>query len=320
MTRNRSAFPNPDDQAIRDRVLHAIARNRIPGLHFAGHFLGLEWRDVTHDAARLTLADGPHCRDADGTMNLVALGILADNVLATPTRTEAVPGARLGTIHLQLQFTGAPVVGDLSSEAHLLGRSEGAALQKSVASGTISAHNRIVCHVTGEFVLLEAPQGVSLAPLPWQRKDPPRIVPVDTRELDPNERAILAACDAALRKASPQASFIQHFWGGLPRPSAQGAGNRAAIGPQIGNRVGHVQGGALLGFAAITARAAAPAAMMLSNLSAWYVSPGRGAALGIRSRVLHAGRTTAVVRTEIKTLAGERVLETVSHHMARTTG
>ncbi len=308
---------NSHDQTIRSHVLQAIAANRIPGLHFAGHFLGLEWREVTSDTARMAMPEGPHCRDADGAMNLVALGILADNILATPTRNEAPPGARLGTIHLQLSFTGQPVTGDLDAEARLLGRSEGAALQRSLSSGTISAQGRTVCHASGEFVLLDAPPGVTLAPLPWQRKDPPRIDPVGVDELDPSERAILRACDAALAKASPQASFIQHFWGGVPRRGAQGASSRAAIGPHIGNRVGHVQGGALLGLAAANARAAAPAAMMLSNLSAWYISPGRGAVLGIRSRVVHAGRTIAVVRTEIKTPAGERVLEAVSHHVAR---
>ncbi len=317
MARNRSDSPTPDEQSIRSHVLRAIAANRIPGLHFAGHFLGLEWREVTSDTARMVMAEGPHCRDADGTVNLVALGILADNILATPTRTEAPPGARVGTIQIHLQFTGAEITGNLDAGARLLGRSEGEALQRSLAAGTISAQGRTVCHASGEFVLLDAPPGVTLAPLPWQRKDPPRIEPVDVDELDPLERAILSACDAALAKASPHASFIQHFWGGVPRRSAQGASSRVAIGPQIGNRVGHVQGGALLGLAATNARAAAPAATMLSNLSAWYISPGRGAALRIRSRVVHAGRTIAVVRTEIKTAAGERVLEAVSHHVAR---
>jgi acyl-coenzyme A thioesterase PaaI-like protein len=305
------------DPAIRARVLHAIAANRIPGLHFAGYFLGIEWQDVTVDAARMTMAEGPHCLDADGAVNITALGVLADNVLATPTRTEAAPGARLATIHLQLQFTGAPVTGSLNAEARLLGRSEATTLQQSLSSATICANGKTVCHASGEFMPLAAPPGVTLAPLPWQRKDPPRIVPVDAGELDPNEQAILKACDAALAKASPQIAFIQHFWGGVPRRSAQGASNRVAIGPHIGNRVGHVQGGALLGLAATNACAAAPAAMMLSNVSAWYISPGRGAELSIRSRVVHTGRTIAVVRTEIKTTAGERVLEAVSHHVAR---
>ena len=60
--------------------------------------------------------------------------------------------------------------------------------------------------------------------------------------------------------------------------------------------------------------------MLLSNASAWYIGPGRGRALSVKSRVVHAGRTIAVVRTEIKTAAGERVLEVVSHHVARKRG
>ena len=60
--------------------------------------------------------------------------------------------------------------------------------------------------------------------------------------------------------------------------------------------------------------------MMLSNVSAWYISPGHGKSLRVRSTVMHAGRTIAVVRTEIKTAAGQRVLETVTHHVARERG
>lgn len=88
------------------------------------------------------------------------------------------------------------------------------------------------------------------------------------------------------------------------------------IGSHIGNRVGHVQGGILLGLAATNACTAAPVSMMLSNVSAWYISSGRGDKLRIRSCMMHTGRTTAVVRTEIKTVNGERVLEAVSQHVA----
>lgn len=308
-----------NDQAIRARVLHAIAGNRMPGLHFPGHFLGIEWRKVVGGTARLSLADGPHCRDANGAVNIVALGILVDNALAAPARTGAAPGARLGTIHLQLQFTGAPLTGDLSAESRLLGHTEGATLQQSLSAATFRANGKSICYASGEFMLLDAPPGVTLAPLPWERKDkePPRILPVDAGELETYERAILKACDTALANASPQASFIQHFWGGVPRRITQGASNRVAIGPHIGNRVGHVQGGILFGIAATNACAAAPEAMMLSNASVWYISPGRGTTLSVKSRVVHAGRTIAVVRTEIKTDAGDRVVEAVTHHVAR---
>lgn len=318
MTSDRPDPTNPENAMIRERALNAIARNRIPGLHFTGHFLGVEWLEATPEIVRLKLPDGPHCRDADGRVNFVALGMLADHLLATTTRTDGDQGARLGTLFLQLQFTGAPICGDITGEARLLGRSEGAAMQKMTSAGTISANRRTVCQASGEFVFLGAPPGVSLAPLPWQRGESfPPVEPVAEQDLHPEERAILKTCDRALKRASPQATFVQHFWGGIPRRTASGASNRPEIGLHIGNRVGHVQGGALLGLAGVTARAAAPAGMMLSNLSAWYISPGRGAALSIRSRVLHAGRTTAVVRTEIRTTEGERVVEAVSHHMKR---
>jgi len=319
MARKRSGPTHSNDDEIRAPVLKAIARNRVPGLHFAGHFLDIQCRKVTRESARFAIPDGPHCRDANGTVNIAVLGILADNVLAAPTRAGESPGARLGTVHLQLQFTGAPLMGDLSAESRMLGRSEGAAMQKSFSSATFYASRKPIAHGSGEFVLLDAPQGVTLAPRPWESRsaEHPRTAPVDIGALEPREIAILTACDAALAKASRQAAFIQHFWGGLPRRTAQGASSRVAIGPHIGNRIGYVQGGILFGLAATNACAAAAPEMMLSNVSAWYISPGRGAALVIRSRLLHAGRTTAVVRTEIKTAGGERVLEAVTQHVAR---
>ena len=305
-----------NDQRIRARVLRAIACNRFPGLHFPGHFLDIKWKDVSGGTARATLEDGPHCRNANGAINMVALGIFADNVLAASVRTGAPPGVRMGTIHLQLQFTGAAAIGDINASSLLLGDRDGVTLRQSLSSATLYAQSMPICHASGEFVLLDPPPGVTLGPLPWERSEPPSIVPVDIGKLEPHEGAILKACDVALAKASPQASFIQHFWGGALRHNVQGASNCLVIGQHIGNRVGHVQGGVLLGLVATTACAAAPEAMMLSNMSVWYISAGRGDKLRVRSRILHSGRNTAVVRTEIKTVGGERVLEAVSHHAA----
>ena len=311
-----SAPDHSGDEAIRARALRAIVANRVPGLHFPSHFLRIEWPEVAGDTARLTLADGPHCCDADGTVNISALGILADHALATPARVHAAPGARLATIHMHLQFTGTPVAGNLRAESRLLGRGEGAALRQSLSAATVYANGKPVCHARGEYVLLAPPPGVVLGPMPWERDGPPPAGPIGADDLDPHERAILKACDAALTKASPEAAFIQRLWGGIPHRTAQGARNRVAIGPHIGNRVGHVQGGILLGLAATSACSTAPPAMMLSNVSAWYIGPGRGTALKVRSRLVHAGRTMAVVRTEIKTADNEGVFLAVSHHIA----
>ena len=306
--------------AIRAQVLRGIAGNRTPGLHFPGYFLDLMWPHLADNRARVAIADGAHCRDADGAIDISVMALLADSALATAARTHIAPGARLATLYMQMQFTGAPARGDIHADARPLGVSEGGALRQMMSEATIFADGKPVCFTNGAFAALDPPEGVKLAPLPWQHTRSLKAPLLAEHELDAHERAILKACDAALAKISRDASFIQNFWGGVPRRTAGGASNRVAIGPHIGNRVGHVQGGISFGIAMNCACAAAPAGMLLSNASAWYIGPGRGRALNVKSRVVHAGRTIAVVRTEIKTAAGERVLEVVSHHVARERG
>jgi acyl-coenzyme A thioesterase PaaI-like protein len=250
-------------------------------------------------------------------MDVVAIAVLADTALATATRLLIEPGARLATIHMQIQFTGAPAVGEISANAELLGFGTGGALHQSLTSATLTASGKPLCYASGEFVLLDPPPGVTLAPLPWQQETSAADSPLDESELDARERSILKACDAALANSSAQVSFIQQFWGGVPKRVANGTRMRVALGPHLGNRVGHLQGGISFGMAAACACAAVPASMMLSNVSAWYIGPGHGKAVTVKSTIVHAGRSIAVVRTEIKTAAGERVLEAVTHHVAR---
>ena len=300
------------DENIRQHMLQGIAAHRIAGLQFPSYFLGIAWQEITDRAAHLTLMEGPHCRRADGTIDLRAVGVLADHALATAARIGAMPGTRLAGIHMQLQFTGVPVTGDLSAKADLVGLNEGATLQRPLTEAKLYAHDKVLCHASSEFVLLDPLPGAAAATMPWDCPEPPPIASIEA-----HERVIVEAFDAALAKMSPQAAFIEHFWGAKPRRSAKGASNRIPIGPHICNPSGHVHGGILAGLAAINANAAAPATMMLSNISVWCIGPGRGDALNIRSRIVHAGRAMAVVRTEIKTSGGERVLEAVSHHIAR---
>ena len=160
-------------------------------------------------------------------------------------------------------------------------------------------------------------QNLELAPLPWQYEIPPQPEVLTAKLLSKDERPVFKACNAALAKAARQPAFIQHFWGGLPLRTKDGARTRFAVGPHLTNRVGHVQGGISVGIAARTACAAAPAHMLLSNISACYIGPGRGKALAVKSRLVHAGKTIAVVRTEVKTDSGARVLDVVTHHVAR---
>ncbi len=305
-----------DAADIRAHVLRGIAGNRTPGLHFPGFFLDLKWPEVAGESARVVVPDGEHCRDANGQMDVAALAIVADTALATATRLLITPGARLATVRMQIQFTGEAATGDVTADAHLLGFSAGTALKQSLTTGTLTAHGKPIAYTSGEFVTLNPPPGVNLSPLPWQKEVAPPSALAE-KDLDARERSILKACDTALARASSHASFIQHFWGGIPDRGKNGTTLRVPIGPHIGNRVGHVQGGISFGLAAACACAAVPTTMMLSSVTAWYIGPGHGKALKVKSQVVHGGRSLAVVRTEIKTAAGERVLEAVSHHVAR---
>jgi acyl-coenzyme A thioesterase PaaI-like protein len=58
--------------------------------------------------------------------------------------------------------------------------------------------------------------------------------------------------------------------------------------------------------------------MVLSNISAWFIRAGQGSQLTVKSRLLHAGRTPAVVQTTVSDGEGRRVLEAMSSHVARS--
>ncbi len=305
-----------DDEVIRKQALLALAENRTPGFHYPGHFIGCRWPRIGDTDLDAVIPDGLQARNVDGTASLAAVCVLLDVALATAARLKVERGARQATVNLHAQFTGAPMRGELRAHARMEGFTSGSAAREGITGGTLYAGGVPVCHAGGTFIQLPPPPGVTLAPLPWQRESGAPSAPLKLKDLEPEEKLVMKACRSALRRADDQHAFIEHFWGALPVATADGARCRVKIGPQHGNRVRHVQGGLLFGLAAINARAAAPRHPRLSALSAWYISPGQGAALKITSKRFHEGRSFAAVRTEIRNADGSRVLEVVSHHAA----
>lgn len=301
---------------IRRQVLLALAANRTPGFHFPGHLLGCAWPRIGEDDLEQTLLDGPQSRNVDGTTNLAAFCVLLDTALATASRLKIERGARQATVHLHAQFTGAPLRGEVRAHPRMDGYTTGATARQSLTSGTVYAGGAPVCHAGATFIVLPPPPGVNLAPLPWQRENEAALTALPPDGLEPDERAILKACESALKRADHEHAFIEHFWGALPVQTDTGARCAVKIGPQHANRVRHVQGGLLLGLAATTAQAAAPQHPQLSGVAAWFISPGQGRALKIASKRFHEGRSFAAVRTEVRNADGSRVLEVVSHHAA----
>lgn len=301
-----------DARFVRDRVLRALHAARTPGFHFTGHFLDFRWPVVTGEGCRVAMPDGPHLRNASGEVDLLALAVFADIALGTAVRVRDRTSARLGTLQLELRFTGAPARGDVEADARLLHVSTDTKLRQRYSSATLFASGRVFAYGSATFVDLATPPDATLGPLPWQRGLDALAESADEATLSNAERDALRRCDAQL--ASGADAFVEQFWlGSAPRDARSGF--EIETGTHTGNRVGHMQGGLLVGAAAWAGSNAAPAGMRLSNIATWFVSPGRGT-LRVRSEVLHGGRSTALVRSVISTQDGQTVLEATSQHVA----
>lgn len=289
---------------IRARVLRGIALNRTPGLHFPGNFLDVSLDRVSRSGVRLSLDPGPWCADARGETDLAALSMLADLALGACVRAQLTREARVATVSFSLQFTGAPCKGRLRAQGEFQGFFEGAAGRLGLGRVTVSGARGQVCYGTGSFMALQPPKGVTLHPVPLRRRGSPFSSSIDVKNLNPDERKILACADSALASGG---NFIERFWGGK---------GELKNGLHAGNRVGHAQGGILIAMAAKSATAKLSGAWRLGAVTALYISPGEGRTLRATSTVIHQGRLTAVVNTYVTGKNGRRVLEVVTTHNA----
>jgi acyl-coenzyme A thioesterase PaaI-like protein len=313
-----ATLPTGDEQAIRERVLRGLALNREPGFHFAGNFLDVSFDHVSRAASRLSLEPGLHCVDADGQVDLGSFAMLADLALAATVRANLERAQRLATVSMNLELTGVPRTGRLEAAGEFHGFFSEGSGRLGQSRVVVTGGAGEVAFGSGSFMALRPPAGVTMHPAPNRRRDdapPPQLAATGLKR---DELEILQRADAALaRVAADGSAFVRRFWGYAPRRVAGGAAAAMKNGPHIGNRVGHAQGGIQLGLAAVTASAALPATWALTGISGWYISPGEGASLRARSEIVHHGRLTAVVRTEVTGKERRRVLEVVTTHACR---
>ena len=298
--------------AIRRQVLRGIALNRQPGFHFPGNFLELAFEPRRSPRRCVSLEPGPHCVEPDGQTSIAAVAIAADLALAACVRAQLHAAARLATVSMHLQFTGAPRRGRLLAEGRFEGFLHGTGARQGLARALLASDGRTIAYGTGAFMTLSAPPGVALHPVVARRGR--AAPPVSEDRLEPGESRILRRADAALARRGATTSFTDRFWGFEPKRCTGGARCAMPNGPHAGNRVGHTQGGILLGLAACTASAALPASWLLSALSASFIGPGEGRTLNAVATITHRGGQTAVVRTEIRTADGRPVLAAMTTH------
>jgi acyl-coenzyme A thioesterase PaaI-like protein len=289
---------------IRARVLRGIALNRTPGFHFPGNFLDISFDRVSRAGTRLSLDPGPWCRGSDGQTDLASLTILADLACGAAVRAQISREARIATVSLSLQFTGAPRTGRLAAAGKFQEFFRDGAGRLGLSRVSVTGSAGQICYGTASFMALAPPKNVTLHPVPLRNRRSASPVDLNEKDLVREEKKILGRADAALASGG---NFIEKFWGG---------DGVLQNGLHAGNRVGHAQGGILIALAARGAAAKLAGAWRLAGMTALYISPGEGRVLHARSSVVHRGGLTAVVRTQILGKNRRRVLEVLSTHAA----
>jgi acyl-coenzyme A thioesterase PaaI-like protein len=309
-----SSTPKQDQQAILEQVLRSIERNREPGFHFAGNFLGFSFDEVTPAQARMSMQGGPHCTDETGQIAFTPACIFTDMALGSSLRGRLQRPTRVATVSMQLQFTGARWDGPLTALSTFDAFFAGSAAQQGVMQATVrNGRGEQVCAGTACFMVLETPPGVKPPRMLPLAPTPPGTPTLAPQALDREEAAIYRQAQAALKREEP---FLSGFWDFHPRRTASGGAATLKNGPYVANRVGHVQGGVLTGLAEAAARAALPQGWLPTGLTACFLSPGEGARLSARAKIVHKGSRTAVVEATVTGPDRKRVLELLVNYAA----
>ena len=311
-------MPAPSS-ALYQRVEHSLLVSRQAKLAFPSVFMGITGRpsgDTDGDGgAVLTFKDDATFRDSTGELNWCALCGLLDGVLGAASDMQTGSRVRPATAHIELQMTGASSVGDISVEARFVAHAHTGRVKQSLISANIKCGDALVGRASATCVLLDLAQDETRAQWPWL-PDGFKLDEQAPVTFSANEMEALKACERAETLASEAHHFIDHLWCGIPQAQDGKAHLRINVAPHLGNRIGHVQGGLLLGAAAMVANAAASEKMRLSNISAYFVSPGVGATLDVQSSVTRQGRNLSLVQTQITGPTGKLVVETMSQHVA----
>jgi acyl-coenzyme A thioesterase PaaI-like protein len=287
------------EHLIEDRALQAIAMTRTRGMHPLGHFVGISGRPSPTGTVRLTLSAMQDSEGGQaGAVPLLAFCVFADLVVGSAIRSHIGPGARLGTVMLSLQHRRVNVHGDV--------RGSGYAPPPQNAYGTAHAvctiGDEVVGHAQASAAALPAPPGRTPPLLPWERDVLPEVPELTRADLRPDEAQFLTNVQAASARAAVSGSSVQDelldfVW----EPEApDGDCGVLTIGPELSNRVGHIQGGVLYAAGARAAgRTLGEGRWELAEGSYQFHRPAEGRSLAARTTVLRRGRSTAFVQVHL---------------------
>ena len=290
----RTSAPDP----VLERALLAVGRTRALGLHFYGNFVGIGGAPAGLGTSRLSTDGEPPGVGAPG-VSAVALATVADLAVGSAIRSHLEIGARMATATLSIQHpihaVDGPVLG--------LGDAEAATgEQQSGRAVLVDPSGRPVGYAQGWFAALPPPPGWVQRPLPWEHEAPPPVSVPTMDDLDEAEAAAVAAALAAGERARARGTSISEEllnfgWDAAADGRASGA---LKNGPELANRVGHIQGGALYGAAAIVAAKALGVPLThLVDGHYQFLRIADGALLHGEATVLRRGRLASFVEASL---------------------
>lgn len=295
-----------------DHVLKALRLNREPGWSYPAYYSGMGFHSVSDGHAVLGMNVGDHI-DAQGRPLSVILGVFADIALAAAVRGRVGDDVRLATVGATLSFTGAAAREPLrgSSTCGFLSPDSSTMIGNSTVS--VTSGDAVICTGAANFAVLENRRGTAPHPMPGVR-DFNEVEPLSLQELTDAEEQLLArAREASLASAGADGgAFLDHFWGLIPVRSEGGAQCELPCGMHVGNRVGHTQGGILLGLAINTSAAVPGPGWRVLDVAANFIRPGKGRYLRASARLLREGRNLAQVECDIRTDDGTLVLSSLA--------
>ena len=287
-----------DSDPVLERALLAVGRTRTLGLHFYGNFVGLGGVPAPIGSTQLSVDGEPPGIGAPG-VSAVALATAADLAVGSAIRGYVGVGARMATATLAIQHPIEPVEGPVAA----LGEAEQATGEQRIGRAVLVGPNgRAVGYAQGWFAALPPPTGWTARPLPWEFEVPPPIAVPTLAELDETEaRAVQAALAAGQRARERGTSISEELLNFRWESVADGqAAGELTNGPELANRVGHIQGGALYGAAAIVAAHALGRPLThLVDGHYQFLRIADGALLRGEATVLRRGRLASFVQATL---------------------
>jgi len=276
------------------RALKAVARHRAMGLHFLGHYLGIEGvPDQADETARLLLPD----RESGEQVTDVGLGVFVDLAMGQAVRTRLARGMRLATSSLVMHVAPGRIERPIEVQADVEWLEDRENGGSAAVHFTVTATDgSTVATGSGSFVTIPADSGQNVAIVDWSKAAP--VEQADRAELTPHEEAAVSAVESAAPSgATTFDGLLDLTWGAVEGDTLTG---ELLVGPQHDNRVGDLQGGLVYGIGATAARRLFGGRRRIIDGQVLYLRPVGHGPLTIAATVLRPGRRMSFVRVVLE--------------------